>query len=370
MMFKFTRHFSFLLIALFLSLSSEGASGIFQTYVFYNDGASQLRNGAIHNGSNGANNPFAGTTFTNPTTLNLTGAEIHTFKNGGSDVTGGQFYYRVYEQGTAAPSYSMFTIGFRENCDTGAGNFSNSGGGQCGDSNDQKWQNIGVNIDLLAGITMNGTYNIDVYWEAFSTDGTHEDGNAGAPRTATIVVTNIMPVVLTKFTSIAKSEHVNLNWQTTSELNNSHFEIQHSTNSKTWKTIDKVIGAGTTDDIKNYDYTHKSPAPSMNYYRLKQVDYDGAFEYSSIVSVDISKGELMNIFPNPVTDNMSINFKGMQIKNTPVSVYTISGKLVHQTLWNDNTSTMELDVHTLETGMYFIQINTKEEQYTQRFIKR
>lgn len=194
----------------------------------------------------------------------------------------------------------------------------------------------------------------------------NDNNNVGFPYTTQA----LLPIVLTKFTSTKKNNEINLDWQTTSELNNSHFEIEQSTDSKTWKAIGKATGAGTTDEVQNYSYTDKTPNQGINYYRLKQVDYDGAFDYSSIVSVVLGKDESINIYPIPVADQAVFEFQTEQKKGTILSIYNINGQLVKQTTLNENSSMIEIILSDLVTGMYFLQTTTNKTQIVQRFIKQ
>ena len=98
-----------------------------------------------------------------------------------------------------------------------------------------------------------------------------------------------LPVELTDFNASQENRVVELSWTTASELNNSHFDIEFSQDGNNFRVIDEVIGNGTTQEKQEYSYTHTTPVNGANYYRLKQVDFDGAFEYSDILVVEIER---------------------------------------------------------------------------------
>ncbi|MGK0388548.1 MAG: hypothetical protein ACI94Y_001278 [Maribacter sp.] len=124
-----------------------------------------------------------------------------------------------------------------------------------------------------------------------------------------INTTTALPVELTAF-SVEKIEKdkVKINWQTASEENNQGFEIQCSTDDREWKTLDFVSGNGTTAEVSNYEFTDHEPLANINYYRLKQVDFDGQFEYSNVINITIrgTNDKTVSIFPNPVLDELNI----------------------------------------------------------------
>src|SRR5690606_16860319 len=97
---------------------------------------------------------------------------------------------------------------------------------------------------------------------------------------------NIIPVELTSFAGSTVNGNVVLNWNTASETNNSGFEIQRSTDRVNFSNIAFVPGFGTTTQPRSYSYTDNSVNNGTYYYRLKQVDYNGAFAYSDIVEVE------------------------------------------------------------------------------------
>ena len=118
----------------------------------------------------------------------------------------------------------------------------------------------------------------------------------GSERTITL------PIELLAFTAELKESNVRLEWITASEYDNDFFEIQHSLDGVEFTTVGEVEGAGYSEEILNYDFVHSLPTPGLNYYRLKQVDYDGDFEFTPVVTINYQPENTVfdaNIFPNP-----------------------------------------------------------------------
>ncbi len=130
---------------------------------------------------------------------------------------------------------------------------------------------------------------------------------------ASASLANPLPVELTWFrASITNSGTGLLQWHTESELNNDRFEIERSVNGVDFISIGSVEGAGTSNQAHDYQFEDKAPILSLVYYRLKQVDFDGEFEYSRIVSLDYTSIEMgserLSVFPNPVNSGSFASF--------------------------------------------------------------
>jgi hypothetical protein len=178
---------------------------------------------------------------------------------------------------------------------------------------------------------------------------------------------NPLPVELMAFTAKVQDNQTNLlEWQTASEENNDGFEIQKSIDGKSWKNIGTVEGNGTTVEISNYNFIDESPFDGMNYYRLKQLDFDGQFEYSNIVNiqtVEQSNNQTLKVYPNPVQDNLTIE-EGRGI----VTIYNMLGQPVLEITNSESQTT--INVSDLPKGQYLLRIlKTDGTIVTQQFMK-
>ncbi|MFI5220769.1 MAG: FG-GAP-like repeat-containing protein [Bacteroidia bacterium] len=188
---------------------------------------------------------------------------------------------------------------------------------------------------------------------------------------------SFLPVKLISFTATEKNKIVNLNWETASEINNDHFEVEMSLDNSHWSVIGKVKGNGTTNSVHSYQFADgEIPKQVRNdvsivYYRLKQVDLDGKFEYSEIVSVNLKNSEINKIFihPNPATNQLIISGTNQSLKNSQIIISDLPGrKIAEEKILND-ANEYSLSVSELKTGIYFLTIQTGEEISRLKFVK-
>jgi len=180
---------------------------------------------------------------------------------------------------------------------------------------------------------------------------------------------NPLPVELLSFTAQKKSKGVLLEWETATEVNNAFFQVERSLNGKEFDVISKVEGVGNSDITQSYQLLDENPGSGINYYRLKQVDFDGAFEYHPIVSVD--KGPIkeasLQLFPNPSIDKVTVILPSEVEGEADLVIYNALGQLVKTTtidLVKGNNNT-ELDIRDLAKGRYTMVVNYGGQRLTQ-----
>lgn len=161
----------------------------------------------------------------------------------------------------------------------------------------------------------------------------------------------ILPVTLTSFTVTPKGAYNQLAFATATELNNDYFEIQRSANGKDWQPIGNIKGAGTTEQARNYQFTDRSPLAGLNYYRLKQVDFDGAFEYSPIVATRTidTKGGIHLLYPNPVDSELQLHYNGSAQR---VRILSANGQTISEIPLYDQEGKARVPVQSLSEGLY------------------
>jgi hypothetical protein len=129
---------------------------------------------------------------------------------------------------------------------------------------------------------------------------------AGISGSCSNVMCSALPVDLIEFAGNVYNKGVNLKWITANELNNLGFDIQKSNNGRYWQVIDFIEGKGTTNEINEYQYQDSNPYSGINYYRLRQIDYDGQYNYSDIAIVRYEGNGESSIYPNPATSEVTI----------------------------------------------------------------
>lgn len=162
-----------------------------------------------------------------------------------------------------------------------------------------------------------------------------------------------LPVELTYFKAELVSNTVVLKWQTATEENNAGFEVERSTDGSQFETLGFVEGNGTTTEVKNYTYIDYEIQKGIVYYRLKQIDLDGAFEYSNIVYVNF-KGETgSRIFgSNLVESQLSITGSGTAL------VINSGGKVV-ETLQLTESNIVTIDISDYAKGIYYVKLENE-----------
>jgi len=151
---------------------------------------------------------------------------------------------------------------------------------------------------------------------------------------------------------------VTLNWTTATELNNFGFEIQRLTIENVWEKIVLIEGFGTTTETHNYSYVDANLTPGKYLYRLKQIDFNGQYEYSDVVEVEIIPEQyvLFQNYPNPFNPITKIKYKIPELSFITLKVYDVLGSEV-ATLVNEEkligSYEFVFDGSKLSSGIYF-----------------
>lgn len=172
-----------------------------------------------------------------------------------------------------------------------------------------------------------------------------------------------LPVEMTSFTAQTNNNKIYLNWSTVTESNNSGWEVESRSQNNTWKSIGFIAGKGTTTEKQNYTFSVSSlhSSASLVEFRLKQIDMDGKFSYSDIVSIDLapSSFSLLQNYPNPFNPTTAISYQLSSAGNVKLTVYDLLGREV-ATLVNEKKETGRYSVNfnasNLTSGVYFYKI--------------
>lgn len=163
--------------------------------------------------------------------------------------------------------------------------------------------------DLITANTVTGTYsgsNITLSGGNVSTVSLSYPGS----NKVRVTVTALLPVELLDFSATPSESSVLLTWRTASETNNEGFEVKRSSDGRNWDVLAFVPGHGTSLETHSYSHTDRQPMPGVNYYRLRQMDWDGRFEYSQMVSVRMGQQAIpFFIAPNPNRGTFSLHLE-------------------------------------------------------------
>ncbi len=178
-----------------------------------------------------------------------------------------------------------------------------------------------------------------------------------------------LPITLLSFTAQPDAGTSILQWKTASEVNNAYFAVEHSLDGTTFQPVGTVTGHGTVTTQQAYRFIDNTPSKGVNYYRLKQVDYDGHFTYSNIATVNFENvATAFKIFPNPAVNSVNISLPPATVTSV-IEVYDLSGKKVMEKQIDANTVSKSLDVSMLPAGVYQLRLMQGTQQQTIKLVK-
>lgn len=210
-------------------------------------------------------------------------------------------------------------------------------------------------MDAFDGQPTSGTWTLSIYDSG--------GGDTGTLNSWSLWLDGVIPVELTSFTATANGMGANLAWETASETNNAGFEVQVQ-NGESWNTLGWVEGHGTTTEAQSYSYTANDLGVGTHVFRLKQIDFDGMFEYHG--NVEISLGTpgthvLTSAYPNPFNPQSNFTLAVSQNQHVTAELYNALGQRV-ATLYNgtveaDQIQNVTIDGAGLASGTYIVRVN-------------
>ncbi len=201
----------------------------------------------------------------------------------------------------------------------------------------------------------------------------NEGSNASfCPQNSTIEISGAgtqndpLPVTLSSFKSETLKTGILLHWVSETETDNAGFEIKRSIDTKRWESIGFIDGQYNSYSSKKYRFQDPNPHIGDNYYQLKQLNIDGSYEFSRIISAKYSNNGLIISYPNPTEDFITMEVPG-SISVSRISVLTNKGVPVKTFETKDKT----IDIKSLTPGLYFLEIFTNDgEKLIHRFVKK
>ncbi|MDP4114629.1 MAG: T9SS type A sorting domain-containing protein, partial [Bacteroidota bacterium] len=200
----------------------------------------------------------------------------------------------------------------------------------------------------------------------FASTGSVNNGYQLLPRYAAtdFLAPNSLPVELTSFSANVNGNSVLLTWSTATEKNNMGFEVQRSVNNNNFVSVGFVNGKGTSTSVNNYSFVDNTLSLAKCYYRLRQVDYNGNFEFSPVIEVEsigISNYTLSQNYPNPFNPSTQIKFALPKDGFVTLKVFNVLGKEV-ASLVNEQKAagnyTINFSAKNLSSGIYFYTIKS------------
>jgi hypothetical protein len=177
----------------------------------------------------------------------------------------------------------------------------------------------------------------------------------------------VLPVELSSFATTSNGRNVVLNWSTKTEKNSDRFEVQRSTDTKSWTVVASVKAANLSNSTKEYSYTDSKLQSGKYSYRLKMVDNNGTFAYSSVVETEVALPKNFAIsqnYPNPFNPTTKIDYQVPTDAKVLVEVYNIAGQRVAEVVNQDQSAgyyTIDFGTSVkLSSGVYIYRMTASE----------
>ncbi len=227
------------------------------------------------------------------------------------------------------------------------------------------------NIVVIDGaMLMDGTFN-------YTLDVNDSNGCAADPVAFSLTFDCSLPIELLDFEAEAIEAGIDLYWVTATEENNEGFYIERSLNGENFEPIEFIEGAGNSTNRTEYSLLDEAVmAGTLYYYRLRQVDFDGAMQYSEVVAAKslgtptdvITLGE---VYPNPVKTRFRIDLETNKNVKVRAKIFNGSGKLMMRDRQkiDAGASQLEYNLSELPAGMYYIQFDIHQQQFSRKIMK-
>lgn len=186
-----------------------------------------------------------------------------------------------------------------------------------------------------------------------------------------IQIPQILPIELLSFDALENDGIVYLNWKTATEENNEYMAVERSFDGSTFEEIGRVEGAGTTAFEQEYAFKDENPRPGLNYYRLRQVDFDGSMTYHRTVAVEVAEiSGTIQIVPNPITQEGTLLFGTVLESPATLEILHTNGQRIRQVEIAPGTHAYPLDLSQLPAGSYYLQVIYSNKVESLPFIKQ
>jgi phosphodiesterase/alkaline phosphatase D-like protein len=184
----------------------------------------------------------------------------------------------------------------------------------------------------------------------------------------------VLPLVLNNFSANVSNDEIHLAWQTSQEINTSHFIAEYSTDGINFKSVATVTAKGNSNTLQDYKAIHQPISNNdVVYYRLKMVDKDGAYSYSNVLKVVIgnSKAFGVNIYPTITTGNITGNIISNKVEKVMLQVVNTNGQVVAKQFVQtvNGTASFNVNITNQASGTYVLQMFTSNGLTTKKVIK-
>lgn len=228
--------------------------------------------------------------------------------------------------------------------------------------------NAGVGFTYLWSTSVT-TQTIKVYSAASYSVTVTNAGGCTANAATSVFVTTPLPVQLIDFNLMEVNDGIQINWTTAAENNNAYFTLEHSSNGMEWQELNKINSLGNSNTLSNYSYLDDKPFEGINYYKLKQTDFNGSYSYLNTKTIYFksqhSNDFIVTLFPNPTSNYLNIT----STKNATAQLFTAQGLAVSTPLILNAKEEKQINVQTLPLGIYIFKIKTDSSLKTVKIVR-
>jgi hypothetical protein len=228
-------------------------------------------------------------------------------------------------------------------------------------------------VRIIKAAGNNNSAQHHITWSSLTFGSNPVTGNSNADFTVTGTSTgfswfgaasgnnNPLPVELVSFSGLCEESNINLTWQTASEFNSSHFDVEKSRDGENWQLLATVPSAGTSNELLTYQAVDQNGTDGNNYYRLRQVDIDGTeklYDPINVSCAEVTPGYFTS-FPNPSGSSFQVIVNNKELNGTCLlNIVDATGKVIEQREieMNDGINMFVIN-QELTPGIYFMNIS-------------
>lgn len=218
------------------------------------------------------------------------------------------------------------------------------------------------------GITSFSDYSPSGSLLQYDVDPPTDNGSPGSAG-----LTNL-PIVLSSFKGVRKDDQIELSWTTSLEVNNDYMAVESSMDTRSFIEIGRVRGACTTSEVQKYSFTDRHPETGTNYYRLRQVDFDGQTTYHQVIAVAAGQQAAawreFRLFPTLARHQLQWRFTHPPQLPLPYTLFNPLGQLIQSGTLAAGTAEGSIDINGLSAGSYVMRLQQNGVPHSWRFVKQ
>lgn len=186
----------------------------------------------------------------------------------------------------------------------------------------------------------------------------HKSGNTISSRFASLTNT-LLPISWVSFNAVKQNQDVLLSWTTTQSASSLNYIVQHSTDNINWNDL-AIVPANVGGSNGNYRYVHENPTDNENFYRIKQLENTGSYNYSATKMIKFTKSIQVAVYPNPASEKLTISSSEKNTADNRISITDLMGRKVHEQSFLKGSKLLTLNVANWSKGIYYLSIRNDE----------